>query len=78
MRGVVAASVLLLPSGVALEQRGGVAAAAVGDDVEVREPASSVPADDAGRGKEFWQDDPLPAKSEELKASEQAAAGGSR
>ncbi|MCK8678616.1 LamG-like jellyroll fold domain-containing protein [Streptomyces lichenis] len=39
---------------------------------------SSAPADDAARGKAFWQDDVLPAKSAEQKASEQAVSQGRR
>lgn len=39
---------------------------------------SSRPADEAARGKAFWQDDVLPMKSAEQKASEQAVAKGQR
>ncbi|GAB7105115.1 LamG domain-containing protein [Streptomyces phaeofaciens JCM 4814] len=74
-------------SAVALLAVGGVLNATLSDawaagtpngSAESREAASSVPADDAARGKAFWQDDTLPAKSAEQKASERAVSAGRR
>ncbi|MEV8536720.1 LamG-like jellyroll fold domain-containing protein [Streptomyces sp. NPDC051211] len=53
-------------------------ATAADQAVEAREATSGKPADDAARGKAFWQDDDLPVKSAEQKASEQAVAKGQR
>ncbi|MGW1278875.1 LamG-like jellyroll fold domain-containing protein [Streptomyces tsukubensis] len=72
-------SALLLLAGVAAERQTDVAvAAAVSSDAEAEEQTSSLPADEEARGKTFWQDDELPPKTEEQKASEQAAASGNR
>lgn len=40
--------------------------------------ASALPADEAAKGKAFWEDDALPAASAELKASRKAAETGQR
>lgn len=49
-----------------------------GDGAEARESTSSVPADEAARGKAFWQDDGPPAKTADQKASDVAVAEGRR
>ncbi|WP_244224090.1 LamG-like jellyroll fold domain-containing protein [Streptomyces tirandamycinicus] len=70
---------LLALVGVASEPLSGSAlAAGVDDGAEAAEASSSVPSDEAARGKAFWEDDSLPAKSEEQKASEKAVAEGHR
>ncbi|MFF4741512.1 LamG domain-containing protein [Streptomyces sp. NPDC001268] len=55
-------------------------AVAVGVDegAEAAEAVSGRPADEAARGKSFWEDDGLPVKSAEQKASERAVAEGRR
>ncbi|MGI5482642.1 LamG domain-containing protein [Streptomyces lavendofoliae] len=79
MRGVAASAVALLAVGGALNASLADAwAATTPGDAESREVSSRVPADDAARGKAFWQDDVLPAKSAEQRASEQAVAKGQR
>ncbi|MGW3956903.1 hypothetical protein ACWEKM_39770 [Streptomyces sp. NPDC004752] len=40
--------------------------------------ASALPADEAAKGKAFWEDDALPEASAELKASRKAAETGQR
>ncbi|WP_229833780.1 LamG domain-containing protein [Streptomyces xantholiticus] len=71
----------------ALLTAGGVLNAALSDTwaattpssaAETRETTSSVPADEAARGKAFWQDDVLPGESAEQKASKKAVAEGRR
>ncbi|MFE1291738.1 LamG-like jellyroll fold domain-containing protein [Streptomyces sp. NPDC058751] len=57
---------------------GGAAAAAAEEEAEAREVASSTPADEAGRGKAFWEDDALPEKSAEEVASAKAVSSGGR
>ncbi|WP_241200249.1 LamG-like jellyroll fold domain-containing protein [Streptomyces sp. ADI92-24] len=49
-----------------------------GDDAETDYQQSSVPADEAARGKAFWQDDELPSPTAEQVASQQAVASGKR
>lgn len=51
---------------------------AADDGAEAREPSSSAPADEAARGKAFWQDDGLPAESADQTASKQAVLEGRR
>ncbi|WP_405499708.1 LamG domain-containing protein [Streptomyces niveus] len=63
---------LVLSGGVAVGAPGGVSAVSADDGTEVREQSSSAPADEAARGKTFWQDDGLPPESAEQTASKQA------
>ncbi|MYT09440.1 LamG domain-containing protein [Streptomyces sp. SID5470] len=49
-----------------------------GGNAEGREGTSSVPADDAARGKAFWEDEGLPPKTAEQEASQKAVASGQR
>lgn len=55
-----------------------VAASGVDDGTEGAEASASRPADEAARGRAFWENDGLPVKSAEQKASEQAVAEGRR
>ncbi|MEU2438645.1 LamG domain-containing protein [Streptomyces rubradiris] len=71
MTGVVAVATLL--AGVLAPV--GVASA---DDAEEVEAATSVPADEAAKGKAFWEDDGLPGDTPERKASVKAAESGQR
>ncbi|SEP85751.1 Concanavalin A-like lectin/glucanases superfamily protein [Streptomyces radiopugnans] len=65
---------MLVLTGVSAEA----AAADGGEHTEVAEPASSTPADEAARGKAFWEDDGPPPATEEEKASREAVASGKR
>ncbi|WP_234334924.1 LamG-like jellyroll fold domain-containing protein [Streptomyces sp. NRRL S-118] len=80
MRGVAATAVALLAAGGVFNAALSDAWAATTPDggAESPEKTSSVRADDAARGKAFWQDDVLPAASDEQKASRQAVAKGER
>ncbi|MFF9853277.1 LamG-like jellyroll fold domain-containing protein [Streptomyces litmocidini] len=80
MRGAAAGAVALLAAGSVL---GGAvldarAATVPGSSAEAPEKTSSVRADDAARGKAFWQDDELPERTAEQKASAEAVAKGRR
>ncbi|MGW5677904.1 LamG domain-containing protein [Streptomyces sp. NPDC003860] len=75
---MAAASVVLMLAGVVTEGHAGAAAASAATTVTDPGSGTGVPADEAARGKAFWQDDVLPPKSEEQKASERAAATGTR
>ncbi|WP_461012106.1 LamG-like jellyroll fold domain-containing protein [Streptomyces capparidis] len=57
---------------------GAASATGGGEQAEAREAASSDPADEAARGKEFWEDDVLPATTAEEQASKTAVASGQR
>ncbi|NEE38120.1 hypothetical protein G3M53_73580, partial [Streptomyces sp. SID7982] len=49
---------------------------AAASDAERPEAVSTTPADEAGKGKAFWEDDRLPEASAEQKASRAAAEEG--
>ncbi|WP_329539349.1 LamG-like jellyroll fold domain-containing protein [Streptomyces sp. NBC_01358] len=75
---------LLALMGVSAGAAAGVAPVVVASGISSEEGAetghqpSSVPADEAARGKDFWQDDELPPPTAEQVASQQAAASGKR
>ncbi|WP_436954636.1 LamG-like jellyroll fold domain-containing protein [Streptomyces sp. SudanB182_2057] len=74
MSGVVGAAAAAAVLGGVLTPVGSVAAAEVGQAEEV----SGTPADEAARGKAFWEDDALPTVTPEQKASVRAAQTGER
>jgi hypothetical protein len=55
-----------------------VVAAGADRSAEAPEAASTTPADEAARGKAFWEDDGLPPQTAEQKASQKAASSGQR
>lgn len=83
-RGATAAIALLALMGVSAGAAAGVAPVVVASDISSEEGAEidrqpgSGPADEAARGKDFWQDDELPSPTAEQVASQQAVASGQR